>query len=162
MSGRLLRSDLHQRFRAGGDVFRGHVGQAVDNIHRRIEFRHQVGDFLLQTAVAGEAQIDDRAIELSAENRGMDHARPRRTTALRNRGAVKHNGVSPALGAGCGFLQVRIFGQADFHGTHAIVERQVQQIVAFRLGNAGDQGGGVNLAGGPADAEPTPAFSVLT
>ena len=63
-----------------------------------------------------------------------------------------------ACGAGFGFLQVGIFGQADFHGTHAVVQRQVQQIIPLRFGDARDQGGGVSLGGGLADAEPMPAF----
>ena len=80
---------FHERFDARLDFVGDHVGQAVDDVNRRIEFREQVGHFGFHFSIAGKTEVDGRIIEFPAKNRTVHHAGARRGKSLQNGSAVK-------------------------------------------------------------------------
>lgn len=50
------------------------IGQAIDDVDGGVELGEQAGDFDFHAAVAGEAEIDDFAVEATAEDRSVRHA----------------------------------------------------------------------------------------
>jgi hypothetical protein len=51
------------RFDALLDFVRHHVGQAIEDIDRRIQFGEQAGHFGFHFAIAGKTEIDGRPVE---------------------------------------------------------------------------------------------------
>ena len=83
--------DVRQR---DGELFDLRIPAVVEHVQRRIlDVRQHGGDFGLAAAVAGEAEIDDFAVQHAGEDVGGAHARTRRASALRDGRAVHDGGA---------------------------------------------------------------------
>ena len=128
--------NLQKRKRAFGDEFRRHVRQRVDDVNFRVDFRHQLRDRRFHLRRAGKAEVDDRIVDAAAQNRRVRHSRTRRATAVRDRGAVINDRFFVGSRRKSGKL--RAFRNADRERVDAVVQREVNQVIAFLSFHSGN------------------------
>ena len=66
---------LHQRLALGRHLSGAHVRQAVDHIRGSVFGTEQLTHRRIHLAIAGEAQVHDRHVQATTQDRGMHHAR---------------------------------------------------------------------------------------
>ena len=70
-----LAESPHERFHPLGDLGGRHVRKAVEHVDSRVKLGQQRRHLGLHSAASRESEVDDRAVEPPAQNRGMDHPR---------------------------------------------------------------------------------------
>lgn len=144
---------FHERHAFGRHVGGTHVGQAIDHVGGGIDLGEEVADGGIHAAVAGEANVDDGAVEAAAEDGGVDHAGARGARAVGDGGAVEDDGF---LGARGEALELRAGRDADGEGFNAVVEREVGGVFAQAGGEVADEGGLDFRGTGAGDLHPLP------
>ena len=143
---------------AFGDHGGLHVGQAVDDEDGGVEAGEEVADGGIHFAVAGEAEVNDGAVETAAEDGGVNHAGAGGGGAVGDGGAVEHNGFFGAGGEG---FELGVWGDTDGEGFDAVVEGEVGGVFAQAGAEVGDESGADFGAGGFGDLDPFPFAAVL-
>ena len=130
--------NLQKRKRSFGDEFRTHVRKRVDHVNFRVDFRHQFRDRRFHPRRPGEAEVDDRIVDSAAQNRRVRHPRTRRATAVRDRGAVINDRLF--VGSRRKRRKLRAFRNADRERVDAVVQREINQVIAFFSFHSGNPG----------------------
>lgn len=151
-----LAEGLHADFGTLVDLLGRHVGEAIEDVDGGIEFGDELGDFGLHFAVAGEAEVDDFAVQLAAEDGHVGHARAGGGDAVGDGCAVEDDGFAAGFAVGA-FVDARAFGDADFERERAVAQGEVDHVLAVTGGHAGGEDVGIfGELGGAADAAPAP------
>ena len=129
---------LHQRHAFGRHIGRLHVRGAVDDNGRGIELVDQVADGGVHATVAGEAEVDDRAIKSAAQDGRVHHAGAGGVRAVRDRGAVEDDRLVFSRSEA---LELRTGWHADLQLLDAVVKRQVGGEFVLAWGQSADHHG---------------------
>src|SRR5262245_25614979 len=87
----------------------------------------------------------------------MHHAWPRGASSVRDRGAIEYNWLPCSRPPGSGLRHGALLGNAELDRLHAVIKRQVDQILTSTCGNVLDEFYTVErILGRPAYREPTP------
>ena len=73
---------LYKRFALGSHIGWLHVWQTIDYKHSSIQLYQKLTDRLIHPPVSGKPKIDDRHVEFSSQDVGMNHARSTSTCAV--------------------------------------------------------------------------------
>ena len=110
----------------GGDRQSGHllfflirqVRHAIQYIQPGIRFIDKLQNFFCQLAVAGKAEVYERIIQRTLQDRSPRHCRTGGTGPLCNRSSVQDNRF---FGRNRDEFQLRIFGYTDLRPFHSVV-----------------------------------------
>src|SRR5262245_5292751 len=87
----------------------------------------------------------------------MHHAGPRGTSSVRDRRAIEYDWLPRSRPPGSGLRNGALLGNAELDRLHAVIKRQVNQVLTSTCRNVLDEFYGVErILGRPAYREPTP------
>ena len=118
---------LDERHTFLSDGRRVHVRKTVDHVGGGVDTREEIAYGLVHAAIAREAEVYDRHVKASSEDRRVHHAWAAGAGTVRDRGAVEDDRLRARFEAD----ELFAFGHADVEEFYPVKERQVDRVFAF-------------------------------